>query len=682
VIPDSEAGKIATTEENAARGTSENSVISDETAREAASYKAKKLEREMKKLSWDSVKEKPAMNKATVIEFDKDGNETGEKEIHFVFNSELMTEYGEPKTFWDAIAREGEEGEHWLQASGSECMNFIKRGSWRKKLRSEVKNEGRKIIGTKWVYKRKDEQDGSVRYKGRIVSLGYMQIPGVDYTESFSPVGNDTSVRIVIGLSLFNDDWVLEIIDVEAAFLEGDMEKTMYIEWPAGMVHLGFITEEEEENCCIEQLKSMYGNSDAALIYFRLFKKHLIEVMEMKQSLADPCVFFKITEDKVVLVAVCHVDDNAIAGTPHWIKWFKEGVKKRFGITELGLLKKHLGVWYEWKTDEHGERYVVATMPKLVRQIIEVTEKAIGHDLKESSVPATPGTCLEKNPEEKEPIMETEYRSIVGKSLYLVTKLYVEGSNPVRELAKFFSNPGSEQWKALERFVGYLKENEDDIKLTYRKPKELRIVSSVDSNYATDKGDRRSISGGLHTLGGMITNWNCTTQKSVTLSSTEAEYVSMAKGLQEILFSQMLLKEIALCELSAVMLEDNTGAIFLVKNQQVGTRTKHIDVRYHFLREHFEKKRFNIKFVRSEDNESDILTKNTPERLLKIHAVNIRNGTMNTWTNYSEYVNTVHAVWRENVKIDESNESWVEVCRRSSKIKSSLRKAKYESDGG
>jgi hypothetical protein len=95
------------------------------------------------------------------------------------------------------------------------------------------------------------------------------------------------------------------------------MEKTMCIEWPAGMVHLGFITEEEEENCCIEQLKSVCGNSDAALICFRLFKKHLIEVMEMKQSLADPRVFFKLTEDKVALVAMCNVDDNAIAGAPH-----------------------------------------------------------------------------------------------------------------------------------------------------------------------------------------------------------------------------------------------------------------------------------------------------------------------------------------------------------------------------
>jgi hypothetical protein len=144
----------------------------------------------------------------------------------------------------------------------------------------------------------------------------------------------------------------------------------------------------------------------------------------------------------------------------------------------------------------------------------------------------------------------------------------------------------------------------------------------------------------------------------------------------------MLLREIANTELEAVMLEDNTGAIFLVKNQQVGARTKHIDVRYHFLREHFEQKHFKIKFVRSEDNESDILTKNTPEGLLKTHAVNIRNGTMNTWTNYSEYVDTVSAAWRENVKIDESNESWVEVCRRSSKVKSSLRRAKYGKDCG
>ena len=156
-------------------------------------------------------------------------------------------------------------------------------------------------------------------------------------------------------------------------------------------------------------------------------------------------------------------------------------------------------------------------MQKLVKQIIEVAEKSIGQEVKRSSVPALLGTCIVKNPEGEEAVMEKEYRSIVGKSLYLVTKLFVEGSNSVRELSKFFSNPGDEHWKAVEKFAGYLKDNEDEIKLTYRKLKELRMVSCVDSNYATDKEDRKSVSGGMHTMGGMITNWLCQGQPNVTL---------------------------------------------------------------------------------------------------------------------------------------------------------------------
>jgi hypothetical protein len=169
-------------------------------------------------------------------------------------------------------------------------MNFIKWGSWQKKLRLGVKAEGRKIIGTKWVYKTKDKQDGLIWHKGQIVSLGYMQVPGVGYTQSFSPVGNDTSVRIVIWLTLFNDSWELEDIDVEVAFLEGGMEKIMHIKWPDGMVHLRFATKEEEVEYCNDQLKSMYGNANATLIYFRLFKKYLIKVLNLIQSLPDPCV--------------------------------------------------------------------------------------------------------------------------------------------------------------------------------------------------------------------------------------------------------------------------------------------------------------------------------------------------------------------------------------------------------
>jgi hypothetical protein len=87
----------------------------------------------------------------------------------------------------------------------------------------------------------------------------------------------------------------------------------------------------------------MHGNSDVALTCFKLFKTHVIEEMGMKQSLVDPCVLCKEPEEIVVLVAVTHMDDTAAGGSPEWTKWFKEGLKKRFRIANLGCLKKHFG---------------------------------------------------------------------------------------------------------------------------------------------------------------------------------------------------------------------------------------------------------------------------------------------------------------------------------------------------
>ncbi len=113
------------------------------------------------------------------------------------------------------------------------------------------------IVGSKWVFKKKLEQDTSIRFKSRVVSKGYMQVYGEDYTESFSPVASSSSVRMGIGLVLYHkdDQWVCEIIDIEAAFLEGNIVVPMYIEWPEGMVEMGFISLEEFQETCAELQK-------------------------------------------------------------------------------------------------------------------------------------------------------------------------------------------------------------------------------------------------------------------------------------------------------------------------------------------------------------------------------------------------------------------------------------------
>jgi hypothetical protein len=105
---------------------------------------------------------------------------------------------------------------------------------------------------------------------------------------------------------------------------------------------------------------------------------------------------------------------------------------------------------------------------------------------------------------------------------------------------------------------------------------------------------------------------------------------------------QMLMTELGECEYPGIILEDNTGAIFLVKNQQVGQRTKHIDVRYHFIREHYENGEIDITHTRSENNEADIGTKNTTENLHQKHASNIRNGTMYVRENWNEMMKEIH----------------------------------------
>lgn len=147
----------------------------------------------------------------------------------------------------------------------------------------------------------------------------------------------------------------------------------------------------------------------------------------------------------------------------------------------------------------------------------------------------------------------------------------------------------------------------------------------VDSNYATNLDDRRSVSGCLNTIGGMLKNWSSKTQPVVTLSSTEAEYISLEYCSQETLFQNYLLSELNVYIKPGYIFEDNTGEIFLVTNRQVGKCTKHIDVKNHFVHEASERVELMVEHVEGEKNSSDIMTKNVSEMVFNIHSPNILN---------------------------------------------------------
>jgi hypothetical protein len=156
-------------------------------------------------------------------------NEVGTETVHFLFNTCIASDPGEPKTLKEAM--ESPDREYWIASITAEINNFISRGAWEFVKIDEVRKENRRPIPTKLVFKKKDEIDGTVRCKSRLVTLGFMQIPGVDYTEKFSPVATDASLKTLIAVTLFfqDDNWTICSLDVEAAFLEPLMDTPMYI---------------------------------------------------------------------------------------------------------------------------------------------------------------------------------------------------------------------------------------------------------------------------------------------------------------------------------------------------------------------------------------------------------------------------------------------------------------------
>ena len=418
---------------------------------------------------------------------------------HKIYNTAIVSDPGEPTTVWEAM--NGDKKKLWIPSIKSEVMNFIKRKSWKYVSVKEPIQAGRKLIPCKWVFKIKNEQDGSKRYKSRLCVKGFHQIPGVDYTESFSPVATEVTIQTLMlyTLWMYDKGWRCEMFDVEAAFLNAELETAMYLKWPEAMHELGFITKHQLDNECIKLVRSMYGNVDAALRWQKCFVKACTDPngeIKCEQSKVDPCLLLKRNDkNEVVLLIVCYVDDVLMSGTKEEINKFKKNFKKLYNITELGRMKKHLGMWYEWKKDKNNETYIKVTMDSMIKEIIELYEQTTGKKVKEQVTPGYPNKWLLKLKDLSKIIKEKEYRSLIGKILYYVNKMDVGCSNAVRELAQHLDSPGEEHWKALGRLVGYLKTRIGKGRII-RKPLELRVVGWSDSDYAKAE-DRKSIGGNM-----------------------------------------------------------------------------------------------------------------------------------------------------------------------------------------
>jgi hypothetical protein len=538
-------------------------------------------------------------------------------QAEFLFLS-TETKTKEPATFNEAWYHpDSEEQAGWRDAIEKELNDMhLKRQIWDKMAIQDIPT-GRKLIGSKWVFKKK--KNGI--YRARLCALGYNQVPGIDYTDNFAPVVNDITLRLVFLSWLVNPAWSARVYDVETAFLYGELEEPVYMKIPQGLDK--FIGNLKPKTECLLLKKAMYGLVQAARQWWRKFISMLVDEFKFNKSQADACVLIREDEEGTIILCI-YVDDALMVGDPRAIQKTVKQLRSKVSLKDVGPLSEYVGCTVVRDGDK---KKLWMWQPDLITKLEEVFHDKI-NTLQVYKTPAAPGEIIMKAKDESEKVDEAThslFRSGVGMLLYLVKFSRPEISNAVREMAKVNDGPTKAHMKSLYRLIKYVVDTRHHGLVM--EPTETHqdntweMKAFCDSDYAGDKDGRKSISGFVIYIQGCLISWKSRSQKSVTLSSTEAEYVAISEMCAEIMFLKQVLEFLKIkVVLPIIVRVDNVGAIYLAQNAVSGPRMKHVDVRYHFVRDYIEDGIVKIVFVKSEDNDSDIYTKNLGEELFYKHS--------------------------------------------------------------
>ena len=479
---------------------------------------------------------------------------------------------------------------------------------WRKVQRMEMPVE-RSCVKCKWIFEVK--RNGV--FRARLVACGYSQVPGMDFTEVYSPVVNDVTIRILFVTEMV---WNLEsrLLDVETAFLHGELKEEIYMDCPEGLEH--------NEGECLLLIKTLYGLVQSG----RYFYKKLIEVLKsigFTQSLADPCLLMKRDVNGIVYLALW-VDDIYAQGHKDALDKLEEDLKKHFQIKVETTLKDYLSC--EVIFDKEKTKCWVG-QPHLMKKLLNTFETSI-RSLQSYKTPGTPGQGITiKKGEYGVPLeFQKRYRTGVGMLLYLVKYSRPDISNAVRELSKGMKLATPAAYKEMLRVIKYVTDTKDlGLKLEPNreesKDSNWDLVVYSDSDWAGDKDNRLSVSGYIVYLYGCPIMWKSRQQKTLALSSSEAELYACADAAKEIRFIANILITMEIpVKLPITVRVDNIGAIFMAENVVASARTKHTDLRAKFITQYIDEGFIKIIFVRSEENLSDGFTKNVSGDIFERHT--------------------------------------------------------------
>ena len=479
----------------------------------------------------------------------------------------------------------------WVVAMQEELNNFTRNEVWHL-----VPRPNQNVVGTKWVFRNKQDEHGVVtRNKARLVAKGYSQVEGLDFGETYAPVARLESIRILLAYATYHG-FKLYQMDVKSAFLNGPIKEEVYVEQPPGF------EDSEYPNHVYKLSKALYGLKQAPRAWYECLRDFLI-ANGFKVGKADPTLFTKTLENDLFVCQI-YVDDIIFGSTNEsTCEEFSRIMTQKFEMSMMGELKYFLG--FQVKQLQEG------TFISQTKYTQDILNKFGMKDAKPIKTPMGTNGHLDLDTGGKS-VDQKVYRSMIGSLLYLCA------SRPdimlsVCMCARFQADPKEAHLTAVKRILRYLAYT-PKFGLWYPRGSTFDLIGYSDADWAGCKINRKSTSGTCQFLGRSLVSWASKKQNSVALSTAEAEYIAAGHCCAQLLWMRQTLRDYGYKLTKVPLLCDNESAIKMADNPVEHSRTKHIAIRYHFLRDHQQKGDIEISYINTKDQLADIFTKPLDEQ--------------------------------------------------------------------
>ena len=526
----------------------------------------------------------------------EEASDTSAENIKFAFvaASSFVTT---PRNYRDA--KLSPQSSEWNASMESEINSLINNGTWE----LVPLPSGANLVKSRWVYLIKYDTDGNVsRYKSRFVARGFSQVHGVDYFDTYAPVVGMTTVRLLLATAC-NNGWPIFQLDVDTAFLLAPLDEEIYLQQAEGF--------ERGHGLVYKLKKSLYGLKQSP--YNWNVEVHSWFVTQgFVANEVDRCLYVRRNGSKVIIMTL-FVDDIIITGDDFaGIEDFKSALKLKFPIKDLGHISHCLGLKIDY--DIHSRKMCVS-QSHYIEKVLDRFGMIGCYPLNtpaEKHLPVVDAIWKEQHGLDASVIISPKdfpYRELIGCLLYIALCTRPDIANIVRELSKYAANPSKLHVEFAKRVLRYLQGTKSK-GLNFSSKSPCEIVGYVDAAYADNVETARSTTGWLFKYGGAAVSWRSTCQKTVARSSCEAEYMAASAAVDEGCYLRQLLADFNPVVGPVTIFNDNQSALKIGNSVAPTKLCKHINIRYHNVREKIVEGLVKLLYMCTRDMPADQLTKN------------------------------------------------------------------------